>query len=79
MGKGGQNASVYRHGWSNYPCVQVDEVVDNAGHFVCPHCGKHDEYHVVAYIEAPQLTHVAITECLRLTCCQNKLAVLSKD
>lgn len=79
MGHPNQNAKAVRWGWSNYPAVQVEEVVNTAGEFVCPYCKKTDEYHVVVYMEQDLKTHVQITECIRTTCCHQKIAVLSKN
>lgn len=79
MARGGQNARNVRFGWSNFAAMEAEECITTAGHFRCPYCGKEDEYHVVVYMEQDLLTHMQITECVRTTCCSQRIAMLSKN
>lgn len=78
MGNGGHNAKLVRWGWSNYPAVDVEEVVRKDGCLHCPYCGHIDEYHVKFYNETPEVNCIRLTEGIMLTCCHHKIALLSK-
>lgn len=68
-------AKTVTHGWSQYPLVAEEELIDWAGQLVCPYCGQIDQYHVAAKIVEPAVGGHNLTECIRTKCCDHKLAI----